>query len=359
MSVLSRSSSRGGLVAAVVALLVSACASAVTSQEPAPGVAPGSEAAEVLAIVDGTPITVADLDEFIGDDLATLEFQYGSQRYEMLKTGLESAMRQRLIESAAAAQGITADEFVQQALEGKVDVSDQQISEWYAANQARLQGRPLEMLRPAIRQFLFEQQRDVILGEITDELAAGQSVELRLEPFRVQLDIEGFPTIGAEQATVTLVEFSDFECPFCGGFVETIERVKREYEGRVKLVFRQFPLTQIHPNAEPAAQASLCAAEQGKFWELHDLMFAEQHSLATADLRDKAQRLEMDIEAFEACIQSQRYADQVAHDLQVGQRVGVTGTPALFVNGRPLPGGAVPFEDIAELIDEELERAGR
>ncbi len=314
---------------------------------------------DVLALIDGTPIRIADLPDEISNQLATLEYQFASQRYRVLQAGLDESVRQRLIEDAAVAEGATADEFVQARLEELGEVSDADVEAWYAANQGRLQGRDRETLSPAIRQFLGEQQQEELLTELTEKLMSEREVAVRLQPFRAQLVTDGYPTHGPDRAAITLVEFSDFECPYCRGFWETLERVKLEYEGRVRLVYRQFPLRQIHPNAQKSAEASLCAAEQGQFWELHDLMFEEQSSLTVDDLKDKATRLGLDAPGFAACLDSGKNYDRVESDLQAGARLGITGTPALFVNGRPVDGGAVPFEAIAEIIDDELERVGR
>ena len=145
-------------------------------------------------------------------------------------------------------------------------------------------------------------------------------------------------------------------CPSCAA---PLDRVKSQYAGQIRLVYRQFPLSQIHPNALKAAEASLCAMEQGRFWELHDAMFAEQAMLAEGDLKQKAGRLGLDQAAFDACLDTGKFAGRVADDLSAGQRLGINGTPAVFVNGRPLAGGAVPFEMLAEMIEDELQRHGR
>ena len=172
---------------------------------------------------------------------------------------------------------------------------------------------------------------------------------------RVEVESEGYPAQGPADAPVTIVEFSDFECPFCSRVVPTLERVKEEYGDKVRLVFRHFPLS-MHPNAPKAAEASMCAHDQGKFWQMHDLMFEEQKQLSVVDLKSKAERLELDTEQFNQCLDSDKYADEVQQDMQAGQQAGVTGTPAMFVNGR-LVSGAVPFEQIAPVIDSELARA--
>jgi len=152
---------------------------------------------------------------------------------------------------------------------------------------------------------------------------------------------------------VTIVEFSDFECPYCSRVIPALEQVLDTYGDQVRLVFRQFPLNNIHPNAQKAAEASLCANDQGKFWEMHDLMFKEQRSLELEQLKEKAARLELDVEAFNECVDSSKYAEAVMSDQEAASRVGVSGTPALFINGRFLS-GAQPYEQLAVVIDAEL-----
>ncbi len=343
-----------------------ACADEVTSQEP--GERSGSGGANVssssgldgpFAIVDGVAVTRADLEEFIGDELATLEHQYGSQLYELLEAGVTQAVRQRLLESEAATRGVQVEEMVLNVIEAEIAVTEADVAAWYAANQNRMQGRPLEMLRGSIRQFLWDEEREERMEEFTSGLAEAHEVDVLVAPYRVEFDHAGEPAFGPADAPITLVEFSDFECPYCGSFAATLDRIKSEYEGQIRLVYRQFPLSQIHPDALKAAEASLCAHEQGQFWELHDAMFAEQAMLSEGDLKRKAGRLGLDQAAFDACLDTGKFADRVADDLSAGQRLGIDGTPAVFVNGRPLAGGAVPFEMLAEIIDDELARQAR
>jgi predicted DsbA family dithiol-disulfide isomerase len=349
------------LLVPVLLLGIVACADEVTSQEPAaPRASTQSADPDApLAIVDGVAVTRADLDEFVGNELAMLEHQYGSQLYELLEAGVTQAVRQKLLEAEAADRGVAVEEVVLEEIESQITVTESDIAAWYAANQARLQGRPLETLRGPIRQFLWDEEREERMEEFTRGLAEGHELVLMVEPYRVDFDIEGYPITGPADAAVTLVEFSDFECPYCNGFAATLEQVKREYGDKVRLVYKQFPLSQIHPNAIKASEASLCAHEQNQFWELHDTMFAEQASLSVLDLKEKAGRLGLDQAAFDACLDTGKYSAQVAADLEEGARLGIDGTPAIFVNGRPLVGGAVPFEMLAEMIDDELERQGR
>lgn len=244
-------------------------------------------------------------------------------------------------------------------IDANISVTEADVEAWYVANQARLQGRPLAALRVPIRQFLVDEQRERLLGEFTAGLENGREVEIFLEPYRVEFDNDNHPAYGPEDAPVTVVEFSDFECPYCSGFTATLDQLKADYGGKVRLVYWQLPLSQIHANAQKAAEASLCADDQNMFWELHDAMFAEQGMLSVADLKRKAGRLGLDQAAFDSCLDSGENAPRVAADVRMAERLGISGTPAVFVNGRPVEGGAVPLEMLVEVIEDELARSGR
>ena len=320
--------------------------------------ATGQQSDEVLATVDGEPVTMADVAEVVGGRLGEIEFQYRSQRHQLIEAVMKQLVRDRLIEDQASQRGITADQLVEEVLADKGQVTDEEISFFYQQNRAQLGGRPLEQVYPQIRTHLEDQQRQSIVEEFAQRLAAERDVTYVLGPFRVDLEIAGAPVKGPEDAAVTLVEFSDFECPYCRQFFSTLEQVEESYGDQIRIAYRQFPLD-IHPNAAKAAEASLCADDQGKFWEAHDLYFIEQASLTVADLKEKAGRLGLDAIVFDACLDSGKYAEQVEADTRLGMSVGVSGTPALFINGRPLPGGAVPYEMVAEIIDDELDRSRR
>jgi len=203
------------------------------------------------------------------------------------------------------------------------------------------------------------QTLDAVAEVIDDELRrAGASVErVAFEPTRIDVDADGYPAKGPTDAPVTIVEFSDFQCPFCSRLLPSLRQVVEEYGNQVRVVFRQFPLSSLHPDAQKAAEASLCANEQGMFWEMHDAMFENQQALGVEQLKATARSLGVDGTDFDSCLDSGRFAAEVAADLQAGRAIGVNGTPALFINGRFLS-GAKPFEDIAELVDDELRRAG-
>jgi protein-disulfide isomerase len=173
-------------------------------------------------------------------------------------------------------------------------------------------------------------------------------------PQRVQVSDGGDPAIGPADAPVTIVEFSDFQCPYCKTFRDqTLDALLERYGDQVRFVFRDFPLSQLHPFAQKAAEASECANEQGHYWEMHDLLFANSPNLSEDALKGFAEQLGLDMEQFNECLDSGRYADEVTADLQEGMSYGVTGTPTFFINGIRLV-GAQPLANFQAIIDQEL-----
>lgn len=184
-------------------------------------------------------------------------------------------------------------------------------------------------------------------------------------PQVVKVDNGKLPTLGNNDAKVTIVEFSDFQCPFCKRYIdETHEQIKEKYidTGKVKLAYRHYPLTSIHPNAQKAGEASECANEQDKFWDYHDKLFVEQETWspltltdATNSFVDYAGELGLNTDQFRSCLDSDKYKAAVEADLEAGNKVQVDGTPAFFVNGYRLV-GAQPFSEFERVIEEELKK---
>lgn len=189
--------------------------------------------------------------------------------------------------------------------------------------------------------------------------AGGGSAQVKAEPTQVKADLkqrDGDHVLGNPNAKVTLIEYSDFQCPFCGRlFLETLPKIKENFvkSGKVKFIYRHFPLRSIHTNAQKAAEASECASEQGKFWEYHDLIFQRQNLMSEESFKSWAKELGLNSEKFNSCLGSGKYAPRIDVDYNEGIALGINGTPATFVNGK-LISGAMPYEEFERMILEEL-----
>ncbi len=278
------------------------------------------------------------------------ESQAQENRHQVLQSNLEALVRERLSTIAADKAGMPKADWLEQEKERRVSaVSAEELDKFFADNAGRLRGTR-EQLEGQVREYLGVENLYAALKEQSE-------VDILLEPYRLEISTEGSPSVGNEKAKITLVEFSDFECPYCQRFNPTLEQVKETYKDQVRIVFRQFPLNSIHPKAQKAAEASLCAHDQGAFWKMHDLLFDEQKDLDVPQLKEKAERLGLDTATFNQCVDSGKYTAQVNRDVMDGSAAGVTGTPSVFINGRPVR-GVVAFEDLAKVIDEELESVG-
>jgi protein-disulfide isomerase len=161
------------------------------------------------------------------------------------------------------------------------------------------------------------------------------------------------PFFGPEDAAVTIIEYSDFQCPYCANAVPILSQIKAEYGDSVRFVFKDFPLS-FHQNAQKAAEAGQCANDQGMFWELHDKMFANQGSIDVGSIKGYAASLGLDTSQFNACLDSGKYASEVQQDFSEGKAAGVSGTPTFFINGKKIV-GAQPFSAFKQIIEQELE----
>jgi protein-disulfide isomerase len=193
-------------------------------------------------------------------------------------------------------------------------------------------------------------------NQYVQSLRAKGTVVDRLQPppvVRVQVSTDGAPIRGKADAPVTLVEFSDFHCPYCKRVQSTLTKVLEKYPGKIRLLFRHLPLDALHPQARSAAEASWCAQDQGKFWEYHDVLFEQAPKAAEDDLKRYAERVGLNTEKFASCLFQSVHHDAVQRDIDEVTKLGMSGTPAFFINGRPLS-GAQPFEKFVQVIDEEL-----
>jgi protein-disulfide isomerase len=305
-----------------------------------------------VARIQGHAITADELQKAAGGDLVRLQME----RQQILEATLDRLITEKLLDLEASSRGITKTELLKQEVEGKVtEPTRQETSRIYEANKARIQDPP-EKVIPKIRESLINQQKQTLYARLVEGLKAKYDVKTFLEPLRILVKADGFPSRGPADAPVTLVVFSDFECPYCASLNTTLNRLLAEYGDKIRLVYRQFPLDQIHPHASKAAEASLCAEEQGRFWEMRDALFKMPIRLEPEELRAKAAAVGLDPGRFDSCLSSGRYAGRVNADLDAGQAAGVASTPTLFINGRPIV-GARPYQEIVKIIEEERTRA--
>jgi len=332
-------------------LAVSACSSATSGGAQAKKTAaatptssgPGGNA----ALVDGQPITLAQVDERVA-----------KQIYEARQQALTDMLNDALLEREAKAQGISTEALLQKEVAAKVpDPTPAEIDQVWEANKARLPGKTKEQVTPDITKWLKDQKSQQVQQTFIQGLRAKYKVQVLLEPPRVAVAVDDDPSLGPANAPVTIVEFSDFQCPFCSRAESTVKAVLEKYKGKIHFVYRDFPLG-MHPFAAKAAEAAQCANDQGKFWEFHDALYADQTKLAVPDMEATAGKLGLDAAKFKSCLDSGKFASEVAKDVQDGNKAGVSSTPSFFINGVSVVGAQSP-DAFSEIIDQELAKAGK
>jgi len=306
-----------------------------------------------VARVAGETISEGELDAWIKDELWRSQTDDGnaSKVYSLRARGLDRMIDQRLLDAEAAKRGVDADTLLDQEAAKRVQVSDADVKAFWEQHAGEWGDRKFETEAAGIRQYLERSKGTDAAQAYIAELRTAANVETLLEQPRVTVSGKGAAK-GPEGAPVTVIEFSDYECPFCKRAEPTVTQVMKEYAGKVRLEFRHFPLESIHPQARGAAEAAVCAEEQGRFWEFHELLWAGG-GLAAPKLLEHAAKAGLDVSAYQACLASGRGKQRVDADLAAGKAVGVSGTPAFFVNGVAFS-GAIPIEDFRKAIDAEL-----
>ncbi len=297
-------------------------------------------------------ITHAELTSGIETEIYEEEKKIFDIKYDQLKT----LIIEKAMEADPKKKGLTNDEYLEKYIVGNVKVSDTDMNKFIEEKKI-----PKEHINPQIKEriksFLIgEKKRDAVDSWLAEKTKS-QPVEVYLsKPRRPSFNVEvgDAPIKGNKDAKVTIVEFSDFQCPFCAKGTEVIDGITKKYGNKVKIAFKNFPLP-FHKQAKQAAIAGLCAQEQGddKFWKLHDKMFSDQTKLDKDSLKSSAKSLGLDSEKFNKCLDENKHDAKVESDIESGKKVGVKSTPTFFVNGK-LISGAQPLEVFSEIIDEEL-----
>jgi protein-disulfide isomerase len=311
---------------------------------------PGAEQS-VVAEVEGEKITSAELENAIAADLKKLQ----DQIYTLKRQRLEAMINERLLSKEAARLQISPAELLDKEVTSKISlVTEKEIDAFYEANKARINDGP--QVREQIRQYLQSQSLSKQRETYFQSLRAKATVVMNLQPpppLRVAVNITGAPFKGPEKAPVTIVKFEDFQCPFCRQVQGTFAQLESRYGDKLKLVHRDFPIDNIHPLARRAAEAARCANAQGEFWKYHDKLYATALSPDPDQLSALAKEIHLDVAAFDGCLASGKYKAAVQKDFQEGQELGVSATPAFFINGQLIV-GSQSLESFAHIIDEEL-----
>jgi len=303
----------------------------VLAAEAAPP-ATAADRARVLATVNGKNITSGDIE----DSLRPLVFAVQEQVYNLRRRDLEMKVNDLLLEQEAQKRGVTARALLDAEVGAKVPVvNETQAQAFYNENKERINGE-FAKIKYQIIEYLQQQEREKLNTALAERLRQSAGVQIFLnapEPPVFDIATDDQPTKGNPNAAVTLVEFTDFECPSCAQTHPVVERLMAEYGDRVRFVVRDFPLSQ-HANAQKAAEAAEAAREQGKYWEYVALLFRNQSSLGVANLKQYATSLGLDRARFDAALDSGKFAEAVRRDMLDGQKIGVSGTPSFFLNGR-------------------------
>ncbi len=336
-------------------LALAACQSPRSAQQPGAPAQQLNPQAPVAKIGTQT-ITAAQLDETVKKDLKQLEQQYQEQVYELKRRALEQMIQKQVFEAKAKAAGVSVDELIDREVVQKIpDPSDAEVKSLYDGAVAQGQKLPpLEQVKPNIVRFIKNQKGQEVLAKYYEGLRKDAGVEVLLPayvPPKVEVAATG-PARGPADAPVTIVEFSDFQCPYCVRAEPTVKDVVAAYPGKIRLVYRDYPLPG-HSLAPKAAEAAHCAGDQGKYWEMHDRLFAAQGKLEVESLKGYDKEVGLDTARFDKCLDSGEKAAEVAFHKKAGEDAGVNGTPAFFINGR-LISGAQPAEAFKQIIDAEL-----
>jgi len=313
---------------------------------------------DVVARVAGESITFAEVDDAWRRNDAASRLRMLQELYDTRLRALDILIGERLIEREAVRRGLTRDALLESELPSRtLSVTEEEVTLIYERNRNQFGNRTYEQMAPEIREFIESQRPMQALHAYMNALRrdATDEVTVLLEPPRQNVDVlEEDPSQGSASASVEIVEFSDFDCPYCKRATDILSQVLSEFGEQIRLVYKDYPLPS-HPNAFKAAEAGNCANDQGRFWDFHDKMFASQGSLDVPSLKEYAAELGLNVEVFSACLDQGQHTNRVQRDLEIGSAYGVSSTPTLFINGRVVV-GAIPYENFVEILREELDR---
>jgi protein-disulfide isomerase len=339
------------LFAIAMLAMTLACASRGTAPiQPQSPIEPGP----VIATVDGEEIHLSAVDQWLKDDWMSGIAEDPTQLYQLRRAGIDGVIDDLLVDRAAAQDDLSSDAYLDKKTAALGPVRDTEVGEFYERNKDRLRpSESIDKLRYKIRAFLEGDRSARVINELRE---AAEIDILMTRPAKPPVKRQRVPTGGAARgpvdAPVTIVEFSDYQCPFCRQAEDTIQQLDALYPGKLRIEYRHLPLD-FHANAIPAAKAAICAGNQNQFWEYHILLFENQKALGPESLLSYATKLDLDSTQFKACIAAPETLARVNEDIALARSLGVSATPTFFVNGITLR-GAPPTEAFRAIIDGEL-----
>lgn len=328
----------------LIAVLISTATSCLLSAAEKDVARSGSN--PVLVEVDGTKLSLADLEK----QRAAALFQARSTYYDAERKVIEDFVDDYLLEQQAKKEGITVAQLIEKHVNATLpkDPSEESLRVYYDGVDTT---EPYEAVRDKILDTLRQRRMAKAKTAYLQSLRSQASIVLRLAPPRAPLAMSHVPTRGDANSQVTLLEFADYECPYCQQAQPLLDKIEAEFKGKIAFAFEDYPLP-MHPHAQKAAEAAHCAAAQGKFWEYHDRLFADKE-LDVDALKKEARDLKLDGKAFDTCLDSGKTAAAVKVYADEAEALGVSGTPTFLVNGRAINGN-ITLEKLRAVLNEEL-----
>ena len=303
----------------------------------------------VLVEIDSAKLTRADFERKLPASL----FQARNTLFDAERKALDEFIYEYLMERQARKEDLTVTQLLRRHVNDVVpkDPSDEALRVYYEGLDAT---EPFEAVRSKIIEYLRQRRIAKEKASYLKSLRSEANVVIRLTPPRASISLKDTPLRGPADAPVILVEYADYECPYCQTLQPQVEKLRAEYNQKVAFAFKDMPLP-MHSNAQKAAEAAHCAGSQGKYWEYHDLLFSKKE-FETVSLKENARALKLDGAVFDRCLDSGERAEAVRAGLAEGQALGLPGTPAVFINGR-LINGSVDFEAMRNIVEEELRQS--
>lgn len=353
-------------------IIALACASAPTEPEPlvAPGPPPvaliapayADEPTAVAAYWDGGSLSYGEVTSPMQHQLDQMLAEYLMGRYDAEYQATQQKMDEKILEAEAKKRSLGAiEDLLKVEINDKVSKpTDAEVADAYQALQRKLRGQTMEEARTVLEQAVTQKKQGERYAAYIEELRKSYRATVQLtfpEVPRIEVSADDDPSVGPADAMVTIVQFAEFQCPYCGKARESTDKVMANYEGKVRFVFRDFPL-EFHDKAIPAAIAANCAGKQDKYWPVHDAFMADQQSLTEADIQRVVKAAKVDLPAWEECRKDPAMEAEIKKDAADGAAAGVTGTPAFFINGVFI-NGAQPYEKFKAIVDAEVSRKSK